>query len=287
MTTVLSSSKALLSAQQEANVWNLFVQILLPLIIILSFVAMLEIARYRRGFNERGVELAILEARLRGFEQTSEGQRAVAYHNHLMELQRQKLILALEAVFNEEGKAFGFDRLPNGESVRLDGSTISDDTFKALSGKLANLENSASSLEQWEKQLFQRILEKAKVLPQASRNGKGEMHNVLGTDIEQISEPNQKLLLEGITEKRNGMFRDLTIIQQEVLTRIFEAKLLADETPDPKVLEIAQRISLGSDNERNRDQAVREMLQYLNERVQESLEADGYRFLKQTWGSIQ
>ena len=46
-TDLLNGSKALVVARHEADTWNIFVQILLPLIIVLCFVAMLEIARYR------------------------------------------------------------------------------------------------------------------------------------------------------------------------------------------------------------------------------------------------
>src|SRR5262245_41004168 len=115
----------------EADIWNVFVQIFMPLVIVLSFVAILEIARFKQGFDERG---AMIEAlRIKDEEQTeSRTSQERRHETQIIDLQRQKLMLALDVVMAARRVALGFGRIPDATGITVEASTIKDDSFKAL-----------------------------------------------------------------------------------------------------------------------------------------------------------
>lgn len=118
----------------DADVWNVFVQVFTHLIAILCFVAVINIARYEKIAK---VESALkkqyednLNALTAAAQRDEPARMKYDLQRALMDLQRQKLLLALDQVMGEERDRMGLARFRGSDDVRMVGAKIADADFK-------------------------------------------------------------------------------------------------------------------------------------------------------------
>ncbi len=119
------------------GVWNVFVQILLPLVFILSFVAVLQLKRYDRIIQETEVFAASLQTKIRKITETDKGSLTNEVERLVFITQRQKLQIALAELVAEDRKAWGLTGSHPGQ-VRIEDGQINDTAFREVCDALLN-----------------------------------------------------------------------------------------------------------------------------------------------------
>jgi hypothetical protein len=112
----------LISEDQGSNsrsnelVWNVFSQLLVPLVILMTFVVVAELKQYQKSINEIKEQNQILQSRLVDIEGTDKGILAKRAEEQLIEAQQQKLLRALSEEIAERRGPPG----PNAKGLDLE-----------------------------------------------------------------------------------------------------------------------------------------------------------------------
>ncbi len=275
-------SKRDVQGRRLADVWNVFVQILLPLILVLSFMIMLSIAQFKKGFDERGTTIQDLTREIKGLVDRNEFQERRQHREQLLDIQWQKLELALELVINKKRQELGLGRVPDAKAVALVGSEVRDEQFKSLCENAVAIRDVAK----FKTQLFESILSQAGVDKPLAHSPSGATVAGYETQPRVVSKENGEKLSQQLQQRVDGLFSDVQRIQHEVLTRVFEEKLATPEAQDAKILEFFRRVNDPRNSAENQSEAARAMVRYLNDKIRKSLEVGGYKLLDKTWESI-
>jgi len=260
----------------EADTWNIFVQILTPLIIVLSFVAMIEIARFKQGFDERGEMVERLRTNLSPTDKERE------HELELIDLQRQKLLLALDVVVASRREALGFGRVPNAGVVGIDAPAVKDEAFKALCRNMRRIGSDGT----FEKRMLEDVMAKAGVRDAARFDPQPgyQADHLTGRNV--ITLNNRNYLRERIGERVAALRLELQGMQQQVLSRIFHALMARPEALDAKTSALSRKVIDPAASVADQAEAARTLVRYLNDRIRAALAQDGYEFLEKTWQSI-
>jgi hypothetical protein len=130
MTTDSFLDDEMSEAESEIGIWNLFSQILMPLIILITFIAVVNIqivnSYLRTEKNVSNAMRADLRRVLSGDSQAFKAERdqAFALNQWLM------LIQVLDEIMRDKRRALGIEGF-SAAAIKLDGTTIADPSYKA------------------------------------------------------------------------------------------------------------------------------------------------------------
>ncbi len=293
---ILESLRSRRNTSENESVWNLFVQILLPLIFILTFIAVIDILKYRRVYHITQSENEQLKDALKDYDPRKEHfKRKVA----ILELQKLKLLKALEEVKNKERDTYRLSKFTSGDDVVLSNNKeikIDDKDFKFLCNKI-NEKISGNHREQNQNYLnglYQIILKKADVIDDSFdqsllRVKLWKSTDVIPDDVEiracksgTISKSNRALLHNNIIGFSNDMKVELLRIQTEVLKRIIIKLIENPESVDETSNKLIKKM-LETKSDEERRAFANQFYKRITGEIQDGIEKEGYIFFDETW----
>ncbi|MBI5222796.1 hypothetical protein HY990_00075 [Candidatus Micrarchaeota archaeon] len=282
-------------AGKNESIWNLFVQILLPLILILSFLSVLDILRYKTVSEIANKENKEYRKIIEGREKNDQNQQILGTNTQIIETQKYKLLKALEEVKYEERKRFKLVKFMNGEDVDLKDAGIADEDFKFLCNNIReNVSHSNTKQRQnYMNALYQKIFKRADVRDNdPSKSQVRKWHeNIESTFTEVllakpgiISNENRASIQNKIIEFVNDLEQEVIELQSEVLVRILNTLMEKpeglDESSRKLVMEILSPDIDLKTRENKANEFYREEMSKVKKRTRE------YHFLDETWNQI-
>lgn len=289
------------NASENESVWNLFVQILLPLIFILTFIAVIDILKYRR------VYYVTLDENRRLIEEYNEikqiydpNQKHFKMKVAILELQKQKLLRALEEVKYEERKTYRLTKFMSGNDVNLSKKKegkIDDEDFKFLCNNINEIVSDKHEEENYLNDLYQKILTKADVIDAGYdqsmlRVKRWKNEDVLPNEVEiiaiksgTITKSNRALLHNNIYEFYNDMKEELLKIQTEVLKRIIHKLIENPKAVDETSSTLVKKM-LNSTSKTVRQAFANQFYERVTDSIKEDIKREKYFFLDKTWQQI-
>jgi hypothetical protein len=307
-------------ASNEA-LWNLFVQILLPLIMILTFLATLDIARYKTSLDVAREESKEVYTKWTSSLQGPESELAQA-HTRLkitrLELQRAHLVQALTAVRNDFERNLGLERFSGPQDVSMESHNLADERFARL---CLNSRQEFAQEQKLRNSFYQSVLAKANYAELNKRHlwvhshspqeedlvslnpldgaRDEEARQLYSTDLAKyVAKPNRAYIHNRIIEAVRSTKRKVVELQGGVLDRLYTNLL---ESPDAERV-VAQELGqeeadrLGrltavlfqdEASQAAREQAARELYALGLDLMAEKIEKQGgYTFLAETWQQV-
>jgi len=278
--------------EQAEQAWNILVQVLLPLVIILTFVIITTVAAYKSAYDTMEDVL----------DKTGPLPTLQLY-DKIVELQLQRLLRELERVKDEERKALGIVVFPTPERVQRVGSRVEDRDFKQLCRLTGQHLSSPLSLEyfRYASNLYSRVLKGAHVRDPSGFAVRRRDEHAVSIDrmlaVEErrraadgwITSKHRRIIQGQILDFLEGLAREVVTIQTGLVRLIFEEisdsnnpTLFSDEpiSPPPGIADLTM-----SHEERTRlaTQFYGEVVDHLRRR----LDGDGYRLLPATWQQLR
>lgn len=278
------------------SVWNLFVQILLPLILILSFLSILNILRYKTVAEVEGKRSQILTEEMKNLIAKYDPERQVVKtKQQILDIQKQKLLKELEKVKYEERKTFKLVRFMDGNDVDLEDANIADDDFKFLCTNIREKIFDRYQEQNYLNDLYQKILKNAEVEdrdPQRLRVRRWPKAEATESTFKEvmiaqpgtISRENREHIHNEIIGFVNDFQKEVIELQSGVLIRIFNALIEHPEELDRSsknlVKEILNPETVQITRANKASEFRRRQIGEIKGRVKE------YHFLDETWQQI-
>jgi hypothetical protein len=286
----------------DANdIWNLFVQVLLPLVLVLTFVAALDIMRYRDVAKFEKEKARRLTETLMDL---GKKDKVIQHYNHaLIEVQLQKLLITLEKIKKEEIENIKLNLFPEPEKINMKAVDVDDDDFKNLCKETAKWFKDAQAEQSQKARLYSLVIEKTKNVEDKELKKKGMeglpsiiRHYDIPNDIPkndliledkiEITPTNRAKIHNGIIEFLDSLKKEVKALQSGLLFRIFNYLMGHPEQLDQYLQQLAQAIIQARDP-RQREMKANEFYRRLIKNWRKKLEKDYYHFLEETWEKFQ
>lgn len=271
---------------RQADIWNVYVQVFTHLIVILFIVTVITLMNTNRYKSQAIVSeerKQVLEYQLSKSEdvlQKDNRQLKINLQKSLMDLQRQKLIIALDKVMESKTQELGLKKFPNSKFVKLKKTANDeDDGFQEFTVKAMELSNAEMKMKE---KLYQELLKEANYqdnnyeVSYTSDKTKTELPADIKADdffnTESILDANRAYIQNELIDKFGGLKTTIEELQEDVITNYidnlyYDNKLSDKQIPDDLSETAKRNIFLAQ---------VRD--------IKISLDKDlGYRFLPGTW----
>lgn len=291
---------------EESNIWNVFVQILLPLVLILTFVAALDIMRYKLVADVEKVRADEAYGKISDMldKDPTASQRNFAF----IKIQLLELLRALDKIKEEKMGHIKFirfvdrtseGRIVNADRIELDRAMIKDDDFKTFCGKTYYMFSNIQSRYEEMRNLYQSVLSKAKIMDGSSfsySNNETPVydHAVEGNKAEksEITPENRSKLLNAINDFLNTLEKDTIRLQTDLIDRIFDYLIQNPEDLKDENLKRLADLIISAPNEKVRmihaNEFYRQFIQIWQRKVEGgSGSGSRYMLLRKTWEGLQ
>lgn len=292
-------------------VWNLFAQLLFPLIMILSFISVLDISKRDDVVKNVNADKEKLQDVLVGISTTREVKAKIAEWRNIYEQQRFKLLQAWERIRNEERDKLFLNMFTSGERVILKGIDIDDTEFLALCEGAKQLFDKGEPVQiEYMTNLYRRVLEEAGITD-ASTNPREFSVHLWPTDSTKIPDipfaqqseeqqsqlavieaknihpANRAFVHNQIWNGVNGFKNETEEVQGNVLSRIFDQLLASPEKLDTRAEKLVEAILSPSTMAEERRRKANEFYEGQGDWIRDRLESNGYHLLVRTWNQIK
>ena len=307
-------SASILDRQREDgdSTWNVLTQVLLPLIIILAFVAVMEVERYRVVTAVTQDENERLDREMERVMSLPENVVAAKNQSLIIEIQKLRLIQKLDEVIDAERSRMGFTKVFRSAHVSMHGIRPIDAGFKSLCDSMVQAvedDGTRHARSHYQDLLYARILDETEIVDGYFRRGQnpGYVDHWVKADVSAnvatgsssdarsdrfianegvLTTANRRYLAERLVERIIGMVTDLVALQSAVLHRIYGALMEEDYQHDRESRRLAHKLATPSLSEQERQTAMVAFIGFQNKQIKNRLEHDGYRFLVGTWESV-
>jgi len=281
--TLLKKGRRDSLADTESAIYNLFVQILLPLILVLCFVAIIDILTYKNAFwiiFEENNQLIEEGERVKLTDKGKEIKRA---NTLILKLQKLRLLMALEEIKPKEQERFKliffWDDKSNvsGNKVQLRGANINDNNFKLLCNSFKI--DVYGKRQSYQDRLYEHILIKAEMIDDGS-GSKEAPHEYI------ITSENRTFISGEIKAFTDSLETDVVTLQSEVLIRIIDALMAEHKTLDKSSQQLVAEILNPKTGKTRRQRAVKAFYDLQVKQIKIKL-GKKYAFLDRTWHKIE
>jgi hypothetical protein len=273
--------------------WNILVQVLLPLVFVLTFVIITGITAYKSAYEG-----------LKELLDKDNSFAEVQLQEKVVELQYQRLLLALEKVKARRRTELGLDLFPAPDRVGRHDGGINDSRFAALCrDSEAVLDDPGSSAYQNHADgLYRAVLEEAQIAdPSAGHVRRSRVEQSAGGEILDWSQSrsasdgiivpaNRRLLHHHVLDFLEGLEAEIVTLQVGVVRLLFEEKLAAGaaeaENEDPAVRAALRRILDPAMSEEEQRAGAEELYRNLVRRWRSRLGEEGYLLLSESWRTL-
>jgi hypothetical protein len=293
--------KALDTGENEGSsgVWNIFVQILLPLVLILTFVAVMDIMKYR-DVAEKEKENA-RKFRKKYYEKVDRNILEKHKNYALINLQLQKLLLALEDVKKEEVEKLKINIFPNADRIKLKAVNILDEDFKNLCTNTNELFKNSLTEQREKDNIYNSVINRVEdVFDRQMKEKKWaglpiveEKYNIpqdepymIGVDSSGITPANRIRIFNKIIEFTSYLKYRTIQLQTGLLHRIFNYLLENPEELDTHLKAIANEMNREKDKAKKQILA-RKFYMQLIEKWERKIERMGVKFHQDTWNKLK
>ncbi len=288
----LSSLKILYSLPSRGgneDVWNIFVQILLPLVLVMTFVAVVTILKFKDVAKVREKEVEFWRQYAANVEKKDKEQLLKNLNSTTKELQRIYLLNALDKVRIQKRHELKLDRFFSASNVKLEGQKISDDDFKELC-RVTRYVFYSYGRQRFKEGMYREVLKISKV--KDTRIGVIKVHrwptipeDRLPPRLYIISRENRARIHNSIMDAIDAFKNEVMALQIGVLHRIFEYLINHPETLDNDLRRLAERLSSTRDEREVRRLASTFYREVVKKR-QKRIKKEGYVFLDETWNQF-
>ena len=282
----------------EANdIWNLFVQVLLPLVLVLTFVAALDIMRYRDVAKFEKDKARRLTEILKDREKKD---KVIRNYNHtLIALQLQKLLKTLEEIKKEETENIKLNLFPGAGRINLQAVKVEDTDFKYLCEEASKRFMDPQAEQSLKDRLYSSVIEKTDgvddiEIDKKKKKGSSivrQHHDDLAdatilVNATQITPVHRAQIHKNIIEFVDSLKKKIIQLQSGLLFRIFDYLMGHPEQLDQHLQKLAQAIIQERDP-RQRKMNANEFYRLLIKNRRRKLEEDDCHFLEETWKKFQ
>ncbi len=282
--------------KSDGTVWNIFVQILLPLVIILSFVAVITILKYKdvAGIEKAGREKALAAYNKIVNSTDPESDLAIERENHnftKIQLQRMRLLKALDEVEMEKRRELKLGLFPGAGRINLQGINVIDPDFKELCTKAKNIYDNDGE-QTFKDDIYSKVIQKADIRDTQQRGRRVRWWRDIPKDdpiiakLSVITPGNRANIHNEIIEFATNLKKEIKILQIQLLQRLFRELIKHPETLDEKTeRRLKKIISTKDENERRR--RANEFYQRIIRKWRNKLDKEGYMFLEDSWDKLR
>ena len=283
--------------QGSSGVWNIFVQILLPLVLILTFVAVMDIMKYR-DVAEKEKENA-RKFREKYYEKVDQNTLEKQKNYALIDLQFQKLLVALEEVKKEKMVDTKLDIFPDANRIKLQTVNLADRDFKHLCVKTSQFFKSPLTEQAEKDDIYNSVLNKTgdvqdsemKVrkragLPLVGKHYHTTQDEPYVIDGSEITPDNRMKIHDRITEFVSTLKVKTIQLQIDLLYRVFEYLLENPEELDDNLKKLADTMNTEK-NKKMKQELAKRFHMKLIEKLEARIDAAGFLFHKDTWNKLK
>lgn len=283
--------------EEEGGVWNIFVQILLPLVLILTFVAILNITKYKDIAKEEKERAR--QAREELDKAMKNNKLLEQKNNALISFQLQKLLVALEKVKKDEYQRLRLNIFPGASRIQLKGTEVEDVEFKKLCTMTAVIFESDRTEQEKKDDIYDAVINEAEDvkdsknekmratgLPFVKKHNKIPEDEPYIIDAAEITTANRVKIHNKIVEFVSDLKVTVSDLQTGLLHRIFEYLLENPGSLDKDLRQLADDMNLKKDAKIKKELAKRfHML--LIESLQRKIEGMDLKFHRDTWNNLK
>jgi hypothetical protein len=298
--------------RNNEHIWNVFAQLLVPLIILMTFAVVMELVQYQKSIDEINKQNYDLQTRINNLGNTAPGILAKRAEVQLIDAQRQKLWASLLQEISERRgpKGLDLDRFfGSADLVNMRGETIDDPRFEALCLKVARdvlgevkkaedgtLQPVSGAMErraskEFTGSVYQQVLKRADLrdpnLPDDDLEMAGRMSPVWPKDQSEtlvtdavVTRDNRQFILEQIAKAASQIRSDLVEIQRGVVVRIYAAY-----HDDARGQDLARQMEKSTGPSDEPSAEAEKYFDYMQKKVREAL-GRNYYFLNATWSPV-
>ena len=290
-------------ASSEARIWNLFAQILIPLVILITFVAVDGIRRYGEYLQNEQILRGIAEHGRTQCEMTR-NQACTPERNQAWALnQWQKMLLQLNGIMQQQRAELGLSHFRNSDDVHLDGVTVNDPNFQKLDEAAAQqLETGSAGRQKLIEGIYLAIIKAASLHDQTSpvldtairqaedqpMGGDPEDFDLAGDSVDQnvIIPQIRQRFLSRIAAECNILRDDVEKLQIATVGRVYHALNDAPEQLTATERQYAARMLEQGISAGERSERAREFYHRFNDDLRDRLTVQHYVFLQETWSAL-
>jgi len=275
----------------DSNTWNILVQILLPIVFVLTFVIVTGIFFYKVAY----------EAIQQGILETDSGIREKEKQEAIIEAQLQKLLKYLEQIKNAKKEELKLSLFPASKNIITNGIQITDENFKELCGKTKTLFESPVYSQEYLNTIYQQVLDSAGVKDEQHTKvirwettvddaddmlKIGEFYKASGTVIYY---KNRRIIHNNILDFYAGLTKTTIGLQERVIRYLFSELLKPENTGqlDEKAREIIARLLNPQTPEPEKNRVAEELYKHITQKWHKHLDNGGYTFLEATWEKLK
>lgn len=273
------------------HTWNVMVQVLLPLVFVLTFVVISGLMVYKVAYEG-----------LREFIDKDERLAEFESQERLVEAQLERLLRALEVEKAERREELHVSLFPTASRIERSGVKLSDAEFRFLCARSVELFDGGtrSARSRFADEIYSRVLARAKVEDFAAlrvrrwaERASGEM-DVLETgqtltgEKEKVVPSNRRRIHNAILDFLDALEEQVVQLQVELLQRVFDDLLATGsfEALDARGARRLEEILDPSTPEHERRRAAEQLYRGLVKGWRERFEEAGYPFLDRTWRAV-
>lgn len=275
----------------EDHTWNIMVQVLLPLVFVLTFVVITGLMAYKAAWDAMREVMA-----------KDGGYAEIEAKERLVEAQLEKLLRALEEVKAERRTELRVAQFPAAGRVTRRGVQLADADFRVLCHRTTDIFDAGapSARFTFADEIYRQVLIGAEVHDpsplRVQRWSERTSEAQEAVDTAQtmsaqkgvIVAANRRLLHNAILDFLDGLEEQVVELQVELMEHVFE-ELLASasfEALDPTSTRILAQILDHSTPETERRRAADQLYRDLLGRWRSRFEKAGYPFLDRTWRAV-
>ena len=296
-------------AQSTEQMWNLLVQILVPIVILLSFVSVSEITRY--SVYTKSVEQenkGLIEA-IDNLKNTDRGILNQRYEHQLVKAQKLRLLRAMDEELAEQRKKLKLAELPVSGVVKMSGSQIDDPRFMELCKLFREtvLEEDNPQFSSRDRRasptyildVYKGVLRRADVTDPLDKDLRfvtaasmkvpvwPEAPLDAQPDEMRITAANRKYILNEITKAIVGIVAEATKLQQGVLQNIYLALLESPKQLSAEGRRVARLLMKSEQSGESLQSLSQQFYDAVNRQVRDDLNSRHYVFLNSTWDGLR
>lgn len=274
------------------SVWNLFVQLLLPLILLLTFISVIDIERYKVRWGVTNDELEDVREGLDSLLGVHDPEGVFLNGKFsLLDAQKQRLLYKLSEIRRKEDRKFRLNKVESIEDIHITGTSIEDEEFKRLCEEVKKAVD-AGNRESYQRNIYKLLLGNSGLNvpeePEVQRHNEEEerfvsKQELVSASSGKISRANANYIQNRIIEYVDGVENKTIELQTGVLEKIFDELLKSPETADEETRENIRQLLRTEDEE-----AQLELSNKIYRRVTAAVRDDvrDYGFLAKTWQQI-
>lgn len=274
-------------SREGESTWNLLVQILLPLVLLLTFVVVSEIFFYK-GAYKRMVEIMMAQDEFNPDE-------LLSHQRSIIDAQYQSLLLALEKTRKREESRIKLSMFPDAQFISRNGVEISDSNFKTLCGE-ANI--IFRDNQHYLNEIYQIVLDSAKVIDGSIiRVQKWTEKQIAAVEksIEDVTAAQRSIIYTGNRKKiHNAIYRfseglqgTTVTLQEQIIKLLFQYLIENPENLDERASAMADQLFNLQLDEVERGKIANDLYKSITQRWRLKLNDEGYIFLDESWDKLQ